>query len=416
MPNRTRTTHPAADDGRGDFGIFVLREAGTALKIFSQLILSSMTNTLKSSRSRSRRRRTPSRDIVVGLRARILDGTFVAGQRLPTHVMIEKEFRSTPPTVAKALEVLKRDGFIRAEAGRGMYVASRPPHQHHYALVMGDAAASHLTQFYVALRNEAARFQSAGRRFSIFYDIRNHSDGEDYQRLLGSIRARQLAGLIFSEAPFLLMGSPILEEPGIPRVAISSKAVFAGVPAVYPNQDDFIPKALDYLSSRGRKRVAVITAVTMAQHQPFIEGLTRAAAERGMTCPPHWIHAVHASETRWAAHHVARLLMDLREPPDALMILDDNVVEQATAGLAASNLQIPRDIDVVAHTNFPWPTPAAVPVRRLGYDITTLLGMCVDRIDALRRGEQPRALTLMPAMFEEELASQRTHRSEMAMQ
>src|SRR5437016_6132688 len=97
-----------------------------------------MMNTLKSSKSRSRRRITPSADIVVGLRARILDGTFSAGQRLPTHVMIEKEFRSTPPTVAKALDVLKRDGFIRSEIGRGMFVSSAPPHQHHFALAMAS--------------------------------------------------------------------------------------------------------------------------------------------------------------------------------------------------------------------------------------------------------------------------------------
>src|SRR3954451_1628213 len=119
---------------------------------------------VKSSRSRGRRRMTASGDIVAGLRARILEGTYAAGHRLPTHVMIEREFRSTPPTVAKALDVLKRDGFIRAEVGRGMFVASRPPHQHHYALAIGDAASTHLTQFYVALRNEAARFQSLGRR------------------------------------------------------------------------------------------------------------------------------------------------------------------------------------------------------------------------------------------------------------
>jgi DNA-binding transcriptional regulator YhcF (GntR family) len=161
-----------------------------------------MGNIIKSSKSRRRRRLTPSADIVAGLRARIVDGTFSAGQRLPTHVMIEKEFRSTPPTVAKALDVLKRDGFIRSEVGRGMFVTSRPPHQHHYALAMGSSQVERMSQFYVALRNEAARFQSSGSRFSIFYDIGQHPDAEDYQRLLGLVRSHRLAGLIFAESPF----------------------------------------------------------------------------------------------------------------------------------------------------------------------------------------------------------------------
>src|SRR3954471_8752577 len=100
---------------------------------------------VKSSRSRGRRRMTASGDIVAGLRARILEGTYAAGDRLPTHVMIEREFRSTPPTVAKALDVLKRDGFIRSEVGRGMFVSTRPPHQHHYALAMAAAPGDTLT-------------------------------------------------------------------------------------------------------------------------------------------------------------------------------------------------------------------------------------------------------------------------------
>jgi len=362
---------------------------------------------IKSSKMRSRGRATPSNDIVAGLRARILDGTFTAGQRLPTHVMIEKEFRSTPPTVAKALDVLKRDGFIRSEVGRGMFVTSRPPHQHHYALAMASGHDEHLSQFYVALRNEAARFQSSGNHFSIFYDIGGHTDTEDYQRLLGFVRSHRLAGLIFTESPFLLEGSPLLEEPGVPRVAIASEAAQAGVPAVYPNLDDFLPKALDHLAAHGRKRVAMLSAATEPRYDEFVKKMIHASSERGMICRPNWIHAVHGHAARWASN-IAQLLMDSRERPDALVILDDNIVEHTTAGIAASGVRVPTELEIVAHANFPWPTPSAVPVRRLGYDIGELLELCVARVDAQRRGEQPERLTLLPALFEEEVAANKS--------
>jgi DNA-binding LacI/PurR family transcriptional regulator len=169
----------------------------------------------------------------------------------------------------------------------------------------------------------------------------------------------------------------------------------------------FLEKALDYLAARGRKRVAMLTAATDIRHHKIVEELIHAATERGMTCRPQWIHAAHPYIGHWA-HHTTRLLMDSRERPDALVLLDDNIVEHATAGIAASGVQVPSELEIVAHSNFPWPAPTSVPVRRLGYDVGDLLATCVARVDALRRGEKPKQVTLLPALFEEELAANRT--------
>jgi len=44
--------------------------------------------------------------------------------------------------------------------------------------------------------------------------------------------------------------------------------------------------------------------------------------------------------------------------PDALVVADDNLVTCATQGIAASGVQVPGELDVVAHCNFPHPLPA----------------------------------------------------------
>jgi len=357
--------------------------------------------------SSSPHRVTRARDIIAGLRAKIVDGTLTAGQRLPTHTMIEKQFHSTRPTVAKALGELRRDGFIRSERGRGIFVSERLPHQHHYALAFESWQDAQFSQFYKALRNEAGRFESAGRHFSIFYEIGRRTDTEDYQRLLGFVRAHRLAGLIFASAPHLVEGSPLLNEPHVPRVAVASESDWADVPAVYPDSAAFVPKALDHLARRERNRVAAILASTDSGKDVRVEQLLRETAQRGMMCRSAWIQAVDSRATHWASH-VAQLLLSGNDRPDALLILDDNIVEHATAGIAASGLRVPQDIEVIAHTNFPWPTPSAVPVRRLGYDVRRLLELCVEWVDALRRGEQPRRVTLLPALFEDELATSKT--------
>ena len=99
------------------------------------------------------------------------------------------------------------------------------------------------------------------------------------------------------------------------------------------------------------------------------------------------------------------------ERPDALVIADDNLVPELTTGLAESGVPVRRgsepqqtgDLVVVAHTNFHYPTPSAVPVTRLGYDIRELVMVCMERIDQQRRGEIPPAHTYIKAVFEDEL-------------
>ena len=129
-----------------------------------------------------------------------------------------------------------------------MYVARNLPHRSQYGLIFAFKQ-SDLSQFYRALHNEAMRFDPTGRRFSVFFDINGRTDTEDYQRLTDFIRSHRLAGLIFAQALHELTGLPLLEEPGIPRVAIASGAARPDIPVVGPGFHSFVPKALDYFAS-----------------------------------------------------------------------------------------------------------------------------------------------------------------------
>ncbi|HMP04945.1 MAG TPA: GntR family transcriptional regulator, partial [Lacipirellulaceae bacterium] len=56
------------------------------------------------------------------VRERILRGTFPPGQRMPPDVDLVQEFGCSRPTVAKAMEELERDGFVRRQSGAGTFV------------------------------------------------------------------------------------------------------------------------------------------------------------------------------------------------------------------------------------------------------------------------------------------------------
>ena len=62
----------------------------------------------------------------------------------------------------------------------------------------------------------------------------------------------------------------------------------------------------------------------------------------------HWLQVVNANDARWASN-VAQLLLHNKQSdrPDALIIDDDNLVEDASAGIIASGMRVGQDLDVV---------------------------------------------------------------------
>jgi GntR family transcriptional regulator len=61
------------------------------------------------------------------LRGRIEDGTYAPGAGLPSESQLCSEFDVSRPTVLKALGILKQDGWIESQQGKGSFVRGRPP-------------------------------------------------------------------------------------------------------------------------------------------------------------------------------------------------------------------------------------------------------------------------------------------------
>src|SRR5512142_674793 len=65
--------------------------------------------------------------VLNGLRERIEDGTYAPGAALPSEAQIATEFDVSRPTVLKALGILKQDGWIESQQGKGHFVRGRMP-------------------------------------------------------------------------------------------------------------------------------------------------------------------------------------------------------------------------------------------------------------------------------------------------
>lgn len=349
--------------------------------------------------------------VVQHLRKLIVSGRCGPGERMPTHAELERRFNAESPTIRAAMAVLREDGFVETRHRKGSFVAPHPPHLSQFGFVFPFSATQTTSQFFYAIRVEAERWQSATRRVLPFYEVDFHVDTPDHQRLIQYVLGSRLAGAVFAFSP---MGRRALEvllaqARDLPHVGIAAQSAQNEFPTVYPDVDGFPPRALERLAACGCKRVAVVM-LSGWHYERELERIPSLATACGLTVEPHWIQTA-APESGVSMRRLARLLVcgapGVR--PDGLVIADDNLVPELTAGLveagvpvwAAGEARKPGDMVVVAQTNFPHPTPSAVPVLRLGYDITSLVATCMDRIEQKRRGESAPAHTSIPAVWED---------------
>lgn len=338
-------------------------------------------------------------------RRQILAGRLQAGAQLPAQTALAAQFKVSPVTVQRSIEALVQQGFVRTQPRGGTFVAERPPHLCRYGLVFVDTPElpQTWTLFHNALANEAISLsRSNGWRIDAYHGVDGHVDCDAYQRLLDDVREGILGGVIIAAYPSALLSTPLLQDPDLPRVAIMGVPGIAGIPRVWVDLEGLVDRALDELAATGRRRVAIVLSDGMYRHCP--DYYLPALQKRGFPAHPWWIQILERRPVE-AVRHAVQLLMrpGQTDRPDALLVLDDNLVENACAGLVAAGVRVPDEVSVVAHCNFPWPPPAVLPLRRIGFDARQVLVSSVECINRQRRGENIEPSVLIPARFEDEL-------------
>jgi len=377
-----------------------------------------IVNQLTGRAGRTSARRRKQSLILTQLRARIASGHYGPGERLPTIRQLVDDFGVSYVTAQRAMAQLVEEGFILNNRQNGTFVAERPPNRSRFAIVFPHRPVAHRpwSMYWAAMERAALELEGElGVEFPIRYDIEAGAHRtEDFEQLVNEVETDQLAGLIFAHSPHNLIGTPVLDHPGVPRVAVMTCPMIEGVRAVSQCEDSWLERAMDQVKQVGRKRVAVLLAqgdsAPNGASQVF-EKLEAMAAQRGLTIYPHWIQSTSPLTPTWASHAIQAIFQgNAKSMPDALLITDDNLAADAQRGLVAAGVVggsggsggSGGQVYVITLCNWPSPPSQVIPMWRLGLDARQMLDACMSVIQTEREGRSVEPLTLLPLVDEDQ--------------
>ncbi len=345
------------------------------------------------------------------LRQQIVSGKLAPGARLPTRTILEQRFDASRQTVQQAFDLLSNEGFVEPRGRQGTFVAERPPFLRHYALIFPHRPheGRGWPRYWTAIFHEAQALQRTGRcRFTPFYGSDSDPAHTLYMGLEHAVANHQVAGLILVCTPRGHHQHIAFEESTLPRVLLAPHADLPGTMILGPDPNSFLDRAIACMAERGRRRIGLLF-----QEMDELEATQAATTARtrcdqlGLDLQFEWIHGCNPLTPHWAARSMALMAcLPDAERPDGLIICDDNLVEQAIRGLVRGSKQTVtpgKDIDIIAHANFPWIPQVDYPVTWLGFNMRELVNTCIENIELQRRGENPPSNTSLKAVFEHEV-------------
>jgi DNA-binding LacI/PurR family transcriptional regulator len=331
------------------------------------------------------------------LRRRIQDGTYAAGSRMPSHRTIQQELGASSVTLQKAFDRLTELGYVEPRGGRGTFVAKALPHVSRIALVFPEEPGKGpWNRFWSTAKRVSEMASRDHARFQSYHIGNQEADSPGHRQLCRDFEDGGLAGVVFMHAPYYIPESPLLTAD-IPRVVICGRGwrdvERYRASTIEFDHGDLLEDILRRFAADGRRRLAGLTSQGLSfgeRCQPFLRPL------RLETRAEWWIGLPVSPRTATCALDVARLLFSgpARQRPDCLIISDDNLVPHAAAGILAAGLDVPRELGIAAHANFPGPIPAPVPCLRYGIDLEQILASAAAEVGRIAAGGAPQPMRI----------------------
>jgi hypothetical protein len=301
---------------------------------------------------------------------------------MPLPVPTLESFDDTRPTTVRTAIALRDEELITVSArfsrpDRYVWVTSEQPGSNEWSLFLA-------TTLDVIERGETG---IAGQ-VSALVGVDGRANNPEYQQLCEIEAHGAAAGLMLVNSAMLYL-LPVLQAAGLPRVAIGASLPHASL--VTLDFTGLIERASARLLEKGQ-RIAV-----MSPHAPKLAAAQECLEALGMD--PDRLLTMHAAPI--GCDRLTEMMFNRRSGPDAIFVIDDNLVPPVLAGLARAKMQAGKDVYVLAHCNWPRPLGLAEGVEHLGFDVREVLCAGKELIDAHRAGAVPLTRIVPPRFLGE---------------
>ncbi len=316
------------------------------------------------------------------LRSQIEKGKLQPGDRLPTFAEMCARHDVTPTTVSSVYALLKQEGLIICERGRGSFVAE-PPEKTTTGLIGVANMASSLHPYSVELMRGFQEAASSHGRELLLID---ETLPRDWERMDGVIAHGSDAAEILCRLP-----------KGMPAVAVMTSIA----DAVCVAADDYagICELMEHLLSLGHRRIAAMFDPLSPRR---LSGYRAVLHEAGLTPDSRWARFIHlniAHKQYYSQLGYEAMQQWLKEDWDelgctAIVTQNDDTANGVLAALHEAGKRVPEDVSVTGFDGAasgtyvrPSLTTVRVPLQEIGVSAIELLQKQID-------GETVRASTL----------------------
>ncbi len=197
-------------------------------------------------------------DVYNKLKNDIIMGKYPAGSILPTELELSESFFVSRITVQKAMQLLKKEGYISRTPGRGTFVENIPakPQQHIVGLVLCNIAFSFGLQILTAVERTAA-----AHGYHIIY--KNSIDSlEEETKAVNDLVALGAEGIIIQPVHSELYNETLvkLHFRKFPIVLVDRYFAGFAIPSVSTNNFEASQKLTQYLFDKGHEKIGFISS------------------------------------------------------------------------------------------------------------------------------------------------------------
>ncbi|WHY87305.1 LacI family DNA-binding transcriptional regulator [Neobacillus novalis] len=177
------------------------------------------------------------------------------------------------------------------------------------------------------------------------------TEEEIHEEVLSMVMGRRVDGIVLLYSRVNDRTMTYLEESGFPFTVVGRPSINEGRITYVDNDNIFITKQVtNYLIELGHKNIAFVGGnLDFVVTFDRLNGYNMALKEAGL--PVNEVYFVHEKFVNEKGKDAIRSLMEIEDPPTALVTQDDLMAYEMISHLETLNIRVPDDISIVSFNN-----------------------------------------------------------------